>query len=213
MSLANLVSIVDYGMGNIRSIQNALDFIGVNCRVTDSPEDIAESQKLILPGVGSFRLAMKNIIERRLFEVLGHAVMVKKIPVLGICLGMQLFMEESEEDGITNGFGWVRGLVKRFPSDKLSIKIPHIGYNSAFFTQGPDNLFEGLGNKADFYFVHSYRVICKNPDFVSSWTMYGERFASSVQRENIFGTQFHPEKSQSNGLTVLKNFCSLDKKW
>lgn len=213
MNHTDKVSIVNYGMGNIHSIQNALNFIGTDCCVIDSPEEIKKSQKLILPGVGSFRMAMENIQQKGLHEALNDAVMVKKIPILGICLGLQLLMEESEEDGITQGFAWLQGQVRRFSLGTENLKIPHMGYNSAFFTEKSASLYKGLEAKADFYFAHSYVVICKNPEFVSSWTIYGERFASSVQHENIFGVQFHPEKSQSNGLTVLKNFCGLDKKW
>ena len=203
------VAIVNYGMGNIRSIQNALSFIGAESSVIDTPADILSSRKLILPGVGSFRLAMENIRRKALLDALNESVLVKKIPILGICLGMQLFADESEEDGLTQGFGWIPASVKRFPSDNLSIKIPHIGFTTVYFEPKNNTLFKGLDGSSDFYFVHSYRVMPRDLKYVLSWADYGERFTAAVQRENIFGVQFHPEKSQTNGLAVLKNFCDL----
>lgn len=203
-----MVSIVNYKMGNIRSVQNALSFLGVDSCVIDSPKEVIESKKLILPGVGSFRVAMEHIKDMGLFDALNEAVIQRGTLIMGICLGMQLLAEIGEEDGLTSGFGWLPGIVKRFPSDDLSIKVPHIGFNSVYFKPVSENLFMGLGKCADFYFVHSYRMLCPEPEkYVSSWADYGERFVASVQHKNIFGTQFHPEKSQSNGLIVLKNFC------
>ncbi len=204
-----MVSILNYEMGNIRSIQNALDFIGIDSCVIDTQKDILESEKLILPGVGSFAVAMENIRRKNLLDALNEAVLVKKIPILGICLGMQLLMDKSEEGGLNQGFGWIGGSVKRFDSYKLSIKVPHIGFNTVYFESNNSGLFRGLGNSADFYFIHSYRVECKDREDVSSWANYGERFAAGIQRKNIFGVQFHPEKSQTNGLAVIRNFCNL----
>lgn len=206
------ISIVNYKMGNIRSIQNALGYLDVASEVINTPEQILGSKMLILPGVGSFRKAMEYIRGMNLFDALNEAVLKQKTPILGICLGMQLLANESEEDGLTAGFGWIQGKVKRFPAEELRIKVPHIGFNSAYFQPKARNLFGGLGKCADFYFVHSYRMICNDAEDVSSWADYGERFAASVQRDNISGMQFHPEKSQSNGLTVLKNFCNIEVK-
>lgn len=203
-----MISIVDYGMGNLRSIQNALTYIGVDSRITGSPDEILKSEKLILPGVGSFRVAMENLKRKGLLPALNKAVLEQKIPVLGICLGMQLLAEQGEEDGPTKGLGWIPGEVKHFPK-KDKIKVPHIGFNTVSF-KSEDILFSGLNNCADFYFVHSYHMICRDPYNVSSWSKYGEEFVAGVHHENIFGTQFHPEKSQSNGLRVLKNFANLD---
>lgn len=202
-----MVDIVNYGMGNIRSVENALRYLGHESRVIDSPEQVSKSAKLILPGVGSFRAAMENIRRLGLFEPLDEAVRGKKTPILGICLGMQLLAEHGEEDGPSEGLGWIRGAVLRFPEASLSIKVPHIGFNTAHFETRRNGLFSGLKERADFYFVHSYRLVCEDAGLVSSWANYGERFAASVQNGNIFGTQFHPEKSQFNGLQVLKNFC------
>jgi len=204
-----MISILNYEMGNIRSIQNALDFIGIGCRVIDTQKDILESEKLILPGVGSFAVAMENIRRKDLLDALNEAALVKKIPILGICLGMQLLMDKSEEGGLNQGFGWIGGAVKRFDPYKLSIKVPHIGFNTVYFESNNNGLFRGLGSSADFYFIHSYRVECQNREDISSWANYGERFTAGIQRKNIFGVQFHPEKSQTNGLAVIRNFCNL----
>lgn len=196
-------------MGNIRSITNALSYLGVDSCVIDSPGQILESERLILPGVGSFRAAMENIKTMGFFDALNEAVLKNGVLILGICLGMQLLLETGEEDGLTSGFGWMPGIVKRF-SPSLALKVPHIGFNTVYFKNNGENLFKGLGECSDFYFVHSYRVLCREPEkYVSSWADYGEKFAASLQYKNIFGTQFHPEKSQSNGLVILKNFSNL----
>ncbi|MFH1791314.1 MAG: imidazole glycerol phosphate synthase subunit HisH [Candidatus Omnitrophota bacterium] len=205
-----MIGIVNYRMGNIRSVVNALEYLGEESKVIDTPEQILKADKLILPGVGSFRVAMEHINAMGFFDALNEAVIGKRVPILGICLGMQLLAEDSDEDGLTPGFGWIPGNVRRFPVEILGKKVPHIGFNTAVFDPGRRGLFGRLGRQADFYFVHSYRFVCRKPErHVSSWTLYGERFASSVENENIYGMQFHPEKSQSNGLTVLRNFCDM----
>lgn len=202
-----MISIIDYGMGNIRSVQNALRYLGVKSEITDSPEKIVSSDKLVLPGVGAFNVAMHNIHEKGLLKPLNEAVLEKKIPILGICLGMQLLAQKGYEGGLTDGLGWIEGTIERF--DDSSPKIPHIGFNTTQIINKPHGIFNGLGGYVDFYYVHSYRMICKDSEDVTSWTEYGERFVSSVKKENIFGTQFHPEKSQINGLRVLRNFLNL----
>jgi len=205
-----MISIVNYKMGNIRSVQNALDYIGFRSRVISTPEAVAESDVLILPGVGSFRKAMENIRGMGLYDALQERVMLKKVPILGICLGMQLLSHNSDEDGMTEGFGWIPGAVRRLSEKQLSVKVPHIGFNTVFFEARTHGLFDGLGPSADFYFVHSYAMVCERPEnHAASWVTYGEPFVASVQNGNVYGTQFHPEKSQSNGLTVLNNFCRI----
>jgi len=203
-----LISILNYGMGNIRSVQNALSYLGIESKVIDNPDQILKSEKLILPGVGSFRRAMENINKKDFLNPLNE-VLYKKIPILGICLGMQLMAEESEEDGLTNGLGWIKGLIKKFPADKIQLKVPHVGFNEVFFENNNKKLYKGLGDKADYYFVHSYRLLYEECNCVSGWSEYGDKFVSSIEKNNIFGTQFHPEKSQSNGLIMLKNFAEL----
>ncbi len=202
-----MISIVNYGMGNIKSIQNAIRYLGIVSRVIDSAEEILNSNKLILPGVGSFARAMENMRKMNILDALNGAVLKSGVPILGICLGMQLFAEIGDEDGPSEGLGWIAGRVRKFNTTS-GLKVPHIGFNATFFSSNNRILFDGLDEHADFYFVHSYVLSCEHETDVSSWTEYGEKFASSVRRNNIFGTQFHPEKSQRNGLVVLKNFVS-----
>ena len=204
-----MITIVNYKMGNIRSIQNALEYLGVAARVSSDPAVISGSEKLILPGVGSFRIAMENLRGMGIVDALHEAVLIKQRPVLGICLGMQLLAEEGTEEGLTRGLGWIRGNVVRFDLHDPSHKVPHIGFNTVQFVQANNLLFKNMGEHSDFYFVHSYHFSCADSKDVSGWSDYHGRFVASVQHDNIFGTQFHPEKSQSNGLTVLKNFITV----
>lgn len=201
------ITIVDYKMGNIRSIENALHYFGAHHEVSGSPEVVRKSGKLILPGVGSFRMAMANIKSMGLLDALNEAVMERKIPVFGICLGMQIFADAGFEDGYSEGLGWIRGKVVPFDFKGSSIRIPHVGFNTAMINHGA--IFIGLASAADFYFVHSYHFLCEDGDDVSAWCDYHGRFVASVQKGNVYGTQFHPEKSQANGLAVIKNFIDI----
>lgn len=203
-----MVSIINYGMGNIRSLQSALDYLGVTNKVVAMPKEIESSDKLILPGVGSFARAMENIRRMNLLDSMNKAVLILKKPILGICLGMQLLAEIGDEDGPSTGLGYIPGRVQRM-SPLNDLKLPHIGFNSADFSANDQILFKGLNNRADFYFIHNYKFCCPNKEYVSSLTKYGQTFVSSLNKDNVFGTQFHPEKSQKNGLSVLKNFTSL----
>lgn len=204
-----MIAIVDYGLGNVRSVMGALEFLGVSAKVTTSPDDLFAATKLILPGVGSFRAAIENIDRRNLREPIVSCVRGQNKPILGICLGMQLLAEVGEEDGPSAGLGLIPGEVKHFPEFAPPIRVPHIGFNSVSFVCSQP-LFEGLGDRADFYFVHSYRMVCTDAADVSSWCEYGDRFTASVQRGHVYGTQFHPEKSQTSGLRLLKNFVELE---
>lgn len=195
-------------MGNIRSIVGALSYLGVESIVTDDPNKILKSNKLILPGVGSFSVAMKNLIEMGLVNALTIAVHEKKVPILGICLGMQLLAESGEEDGKIKGLGWISGSVQRFSFSDSSIRIPHTGFNTIHIKNENSTLVGKLDCYKDFYFTHSYHMNCDNEEDVSSIVKYNGNFVASVEKNNIFGTQFHPEKSQSNGLRLLKNFAS-----
>lgn len=201
-----MIVIVDYGMGNLASIKNMLKKIGVNSEITASPEKIEAAAKIILPGVGAFDNAMKNIEELGLYDILNQKVLVHKTPVLGICLGMQILMNKSEE-GAKQGLGWIQGEVKRFDFRSMSslLKVPHMGWNIVY-PKDSNHLFKGLIRLPKFYFVHSYYVTCHAAEHVLATTSYGIEFASAVHKENIFGTQFHPEKSHKYGMLLLKNF-------
>lgn len=202
-----MISIINYGMGNIKSVQNALSFLGEEHKVISTATEIQNSQKMILPGVGSFKQAMQNINKLKIFDSIRNAVLGRQIPILGICLGMQLFANYGEEDGYSEGLGLIEGSVQKFKFIDKTLKIPHIGFSSVVIKEN-SNLFIKLGKNADFYFVHSFKFIAGNENDVTSYTDYGGKFVASLQKGNIFATQFHPEKSQSNGLTVLKNFIN-----
>jgi glutamine amidotransferase len=202
-----MVTIVNYGMGNLRSIESALHYLGVTCAIEDRPERVAASERLILPGVGSFARAMANLRSRGLHEALEQAVRGRGVPVLGICLGMQLLAERGTEDGLSRGLGWIGGEVTRFTA-RPDRKIPHIGFNSVSRTPRGSAMFSGLPESADFYFVHSYHFVTDAPDAVTGACDYGECFVAAVAKDNVWGVQFHPEKSQGNGLQLLRNFCA-----
>lgn len=203
------VTIVDYGMGNLRSVRNAISFLGFEPAVTSDPATVRASAKLVLPGVGSFRRAMENIRERGLHEALREAVIGRGTPLLGICLGMQLLAGYGREDGGAPGLGWIPGEVVPFEFDDKVVRIPHIGFNSAWAASPESRVFGGLARPTDFYFVHSYHVRCEDERDVALWCDYNGRFCAGVERGNIFGTQFHPEKSQANGLAVLQRFLNV----
>ena len=200
------VIIINYEMGNIYSVQSALKFLGYESKFTDKPEEILSADKLILPGVGSFRKAMQNIISKGLEETINEVILTKRKPILGICLGMQLLGTSSTEDGFTKGLGFFDGIVERF-SEKYDRKVPHIGYNEIVPPQN-SVLFQNLEVKSDFYFVHSYRMSSSIVKGVAT-CCYGEKFIAAFEQNNVFGTQFHPEKSQTNGLILLKNFLAI----
>jgi len=201
-----MVTIVNYGMGNLRSIESALHYLGLACVIEDRPDRVAASEKLILPGVGSFARAMTNLRSTGLRDALQLAVRGRGAPVLGICLGMQLLAERGTEDGISEGLGWIPGEVVRFAARK-DRKIPHIGFNSVSHKSGSRQMFAGLPETTDFYFVHSYHLVPGAQDAVAAECDYDEPFVAAVASGNIWGVQFHPEKSQGNGLQLLRNFC------
>lgn len=203
------VIIIDYGMGNIWSVQSALGYLGANSRVCSDPEYIAKAAKLILPGVGSFRRAMESLQRSGLAEAILEAVKNRGTPILGICLGMQLLGTSGTEDGETLGLGLVDQVVEPFTSEELAgRKSPHIGFNRVVAIQG-SRLFQGLNEGADFYFVHSYRMLPKISGALVSCCNHGVDFAAGVEKGNVCGTQFHPEKSQTNGLALLKNYLEI----
>jgi glutamine amidotransferase len=200
-----MITIVNYDMGNLGSIQNMLKKIGVQSIVTSSPDVISQATKLLLPGVGNFGRAMENLKQYDLIDILNHKVLVEKTPILGICLGMQLMTDYSEE-GECIGLGWIKAKTVKFTAfEKTGLKVPHMGWNEVSFC---NNHF--LSNELiepRFYFVHTYKVICESEDSVLCTTNYGGVFHSGIQNENVFGVQFHPEKSHAFGMKLLENFC------
>lgn len=202
-----MIIIVNYGMGNLGSLLNIFKRIGVQARIESDPEKIAKAQKLILPGVGAFDAAMNCIGNvPGLREVLDTKALNERIPVLGVCLGMQLLTQGSEEGG-QPGLGWIPGFTYRFPTD-LGLKVPHMGWNVAM--PGSDcPLTRALGEEPRYYFVHSYFVRPQNPSHSVLRTHYGLDFDSGIGRDNVFGLQFHPEKSHHFGMKILQNFASL----
>jgi len=201
-----MIAIIDYGMGNISSIKNMLSKIKVNSIITNNINEILSSNAIILPGVGSFDAAMKNLGDLDIIPSLKQMIIDEGKPVLGICLGMQLMTKKSEE-GQLPGLGYIDGEVKNFSGidEKLNMKIPHMGWNSIVKKQDSP-LFSGLEIRSRFYFVHSYHVICNSMENVLTETTYGYAFHSSFQHKNIVGVQFHPEKSHKFGIRFFMNF-------
>ena len=200
-----MITIVNYDMGNLGSIQNMLKKIGVKSIITSSPDEVLTAEKLLLPGVGNFKRAMENLTNYGLIDVLNQKILVEKTPILGICLGMQLMTSYSEE-GECAGLGWIEAQTLRFPSYELTgLKVPHMGWNEVAFPH-PHFLAEGLVDPR-FYFVHTYRVKCESLENVLCTTTYGETFHSGIFKDNIMGVQFHPEKSHAFGMRLLENFC------
>lgn len=202
------ITIVDYGMGNLGSVQNALDYLGADYQLSSSPAVIATADAVILPGVGSFRLAAHALQKQGIDDAIREAVSIKGKKILGICLGMQLLGTRSSEDGESEGLGFIGAGVDRFTELETDAqKIPHVGFNTVRSAAG-SILFSGLSEASDFYFVHSYRMLPDALPGVIAICNYGVRFLAAYEHENIFATQFHPEKSQASGLRLLSNFLS-----
>lgn len=201
-----MITIVDYGMGNHGSVVNMFRRINVDCEVTGDPTRIELASRILLPGVGAFDAAMKRIDSSGIRPVLDFKVLHQRVPLLGICLGMQLLTRGSEE-GVLPGLGWIPGETRRFPND-LGIKIPHMGWNLVERTRSCQ-LTDRLDDETRFYFVHSFCVHTDDPRDTVLRTRYGVDFAASIQRANIMGAQFHPEKSHRFGMQLLKNFADI----
>lgn len=204
-----MITIIDYGAGNIKSIQNMLKKIGVQSKLTNSAEEVLRAEKLILPGVGHFDYGIRQLRNSGLIECLEQKVLIEKVPLLGICLGAQMLGGKSEE-GSERGLGWIDMDIVHFDVERIdkTYKVPNMGWN--YISPAKDSsLLEGLDDHARFYFVHSYHMNPKRADDVLAYTKYGYEFASAVSSDNIFGVQFHPEKSHKFGMQFLKNFASI----
>ena len=213
---AQLIAIVDYGMGNLRSVWKAFHYLGQEVKITRSAKELRDARKIVLPGVGAFRDCMENLERLGLVEAIVECIRSGK-PYLGICLGLQILFDESEEFGRTPGLGIVRGKVMRFPPNMPSsgmgprpyLTVPHIGWNSVHILKPAPHLCS-VPDGSYFYFVHSYYGVPEDPSVVATTTEYGIEFPSSIWMDNIFACQFHPEKSQSLGLKVLRNFTEME---
>ncbi len=201
-----MIAIIDYGAGNLHSVKNALDFLGVSSIVTGSSEEILSADKVILPGVGAFGDAMKCLRESSLDTTVKECIKSGK-PFLGICLGLHLLFEESEESPDVKGLGIFKGKVVKIP-DSTGLKIPHMGWNSIKAAKD-SKILKNIGSEPYVYFVHSYYIEPENKDIVSAYTEYGQRLDIAIEQDNVFATQFHPEKSGDVGMEILKNFIAL----
>ena len=203
-----MVAIIAYDAGNIKSVEKAIQFLGEEAIITRNPDEILSASSVILPGVGAFGDAMEKLHNYGLIPVI-HEVVKREIPFLGICLGLQLLFEKSEETPGIEGLGILKGEIKRIP-DKEDLKIPHIGWNSLKYpNQG--RLYEGIVEDSYVYFVHSYYLKAEEPEIVVASTDYGTNIHASVEKGNVFACQFHPEKSSSVGLKILENFLKISK--
>lgn len=203
----NQIVIIDYNMGNLKSVQKAFEKVGSSAIITNDIETIKNSSKIVLPGVGSFKDGMNSLESLGLVDVLNSEVIEKKKPFLGICLGMQLVSTKSYENGETNGLNWIDSEVVKFEFEEKKLKVPHVGWNNVLY-KNKNELYNGISDNSDFYFVHSYHFKT-DEDVISSITEYGYEFVSSIKKDNIYAFQFHPEKSQSVGLKLIENFVKI----
>jgi glutamine amidotransferase len=205
-----MIAIVDYGMGNLRSVLNAFEAIGAPARLTTSPADLREARAIVVPGVGAFGDGMANLTRLGVIETLAEEILVRGKPYLGICLGLQFLAREGREHGVTAGLGWTGGVVRRIEPRDARCKVPHMGWNDVAMT-APCDLFRDLEDRPVFYFLHGYHLdpAGEADTTVVATAWHGERLTAAVQRDNVFGVQFHPEKSQEAGLQVLRNFVKL----
>ncbi len=197
-------AIINYKVGNLYNLKNALDFSGVKNRLISHAEDVKNADRILLPGVGAFLPAIQQLKRSGFLEAIQEKIKMGT-PLLGICIGAQLLMDESEEGGRNYGTGWIPGKVKRFDHN---LKIPQIGWNQVF-QRKKDLLFRGIPNNIHFYFVHSYHILPKKVKHLIGTSNYGYDFVSVIRKDNIWGVQFHPEKSQIAGMKLLKNFCTF----
>lgn len=205
MLVAVRIVVVNAAIGNLRSVANAFEAIGRPVEIADRPESLAGADGIVLPGVGAFEDAMRNLRELDFVPALEHTVRRQGTPFIGLCLGMQLLASTSTEHGLSVGLGWIEGSVERIEANGALLRVPHIGWNEVRFVEH-SRLFAGLGEAQTFYFVHSYVFRPRAAAVVTGVCEYGGEFAAAIEDGNIFGTQFHPEKSQQAGLGTLRNF-------
>ncbi len=209
------IAIIDYETGNLKSVSKALELASnnvlkrSNIEIINSAKDLNNFDKVVLPGQGSFKQCFQSLNSiNGILDGLTDFVTVKKKPILGICVGMQLFSSFGDEDGGSDGLGWIKGKVKKISLQDLSLKLPHMGWNNIQISSN-SKLLNGIDNDSHFYFVHSYSFEVDEKKYVSATTNYSIEIVSAIEKENIFGTQFHPEKSQVNGIKILENFVTI----
>jgi glutamine amidotransferase len=198
-----MIVVINYGTGNLRSVYNALYRVGADVVISHNPEDLACAEKVVLPGVGAFGAAMANLRDQGWTEAILREVVQNRKPFLGICLGLQVLADIGFERGVHTGLGILKGRVERIQSP--DVRLPHVGWNDIRVLK-PHPLFANLNTRPTFYFVHSFKMVCEFPGAVAATCTYGEEFTAAVASENMFATQFHPEKSQDQGLKLLENF-------
>ena len=205
-----MIGIIDYGSGNVQAIATIYKNLNINYQLMTKSEDLEEADKLILPGVGAFDATMQQLIDSGLKDKLNELVLDKKVPILGICVGLQV-MGYGSEEGDLPGLGWIRGKVKKFDETKINFKpkLPHMGWNTINDVQN-HKLFQGIDSDFGFYFVHSFYFECENEDNILTTSKYSIDFSSAIFSDHIIGTQFHPEKSHGNGVQLFKNFAELE---
>lgn len=204
-----MITIIDYGSGNIRAIGNIYDILKIDYKIAKSPEEVIGAKKIFLPGVGAFDETISRLDQTGFRKVLDFEVLQNKVPIIGICVGMQILAESSEEGNLL-GLGYIKGKVKRIDESLLNQKpkLPHLGWNSIEITRQSE-LLKNIDSELGFYFLHSYYFECENKEDILATTDYGKPFASAINHKNVYGIQFHPEKSHQNGINLLHNFAKL----
>lgn len=209
------IAIIDYESGNLKSVSKAVELASNNIfnksdvKIINSANELKNFDKIVLPGQGSFKQCYQSLLSiEGMIDELNSAVLEKQKPILGICVGMQLFSSFGEEDGGSKGFDWIKGKVNKINLTDKNLKLPHMGWNNISINQ-KSKLFSEIENESHFYFVHSFAFDVENEQFISATTNYSTEIVSAVEKDNIFGTQFHPEKSQANGIKILENFVKL----
>jgi len=206
-----MINIVDYGSGNVYSVHNAFHAAGLDVRVSNDPADIAGASHVVLPGVGSFGAAMEKLRERELIAPLTRAVIEERKPFLGICVGMQVLGSVGTEFGNHPGLGWIPGAVDKIDTSASGLRLPHVGWNTIDANDAASPLLHGLDTRATFYYVHTYQLLPEDASTVTATSAYGVPVTAMVTRGNIFGVQFHPEKSQGAGIRLLQNFAAVER--